>query len=190
MTLADKLELVAETLSEISAYEDLRDYHWDGDHARVQFPRGYLRTLEENRTTFSFIENDDLKDRLAEHIMFRDTLHWIWLKTDIWGIARGMIIKFQLVNLGSILEGIVNSFENNNVSMPKKLQRMCNNGLITEAQREDLSSVWESRDAVHLRLNNVTEVVEFSGENYEFWHRTIGSFISNLHRMHRRGELN
>lgn len=40
-------------------------------------------------------------------MLHRDTLHWLWLKTDIIAHARDMIVKFQLINLGAILEGVV-----------------------------------------------------------------------------------
>lgn len=74
---------------------------------RIKFPRGYLRPFNYYRELFPYIDNAGLLTRIASHLMHRDTLHWLWQKTDVNGDARCMIIKFQLITLASVLEGVV-----------------------------------------------------------------------------------
>ena len=78
---------------------------------RIKFPRGYLRPFNFYRDFFPYIKDSALLTRIVSHLMHRDTLHWLWLKTDIIGDARCMTVKFQLITLASVLEGIVKYLE-------------------------------------------------------------------------------
>jgi len=92
---------------------------------RIKFPRGYLRPFNYYRDFFPYLKDSALLTRIVSHLMHRDTLHWLWLKTDITGDAKCMVIKFQLITLASVLEGAVKFLE----PKPLKKRIICTTGL-------------------------------------------------------------
>lgn len=100
----ERLNQLNEIIASLHEDGDVFSYEIDRTR-RIKFPRGFLRTFGNYRNYFNFINDDLLKNKIIMHMLHRDTLHWIWLKTDIIAQAREMIIKFQLINLAAILEG-------------------------------------------------------------------------------------
>lgn len=170
--------------SMIASLHDPDDvFSYDIDKSRrIKFPRGFLRTFHTYRSFFPYIENAGLKDLICYHMMHRDTLHWLWLKTDIIAHAREMIVKFQLINLASILEALVKYFV---PRMPKKkdnvydrIDKMANNGIIDNPK--ELKNIWESRRSIHLHLSIEAEPMNFSDENYAQWHSALSHWIFKM----------
>lgn len=174
-------DIMNKAIAEIHDVNDVLSYDVD-TNKRIRFPRGFLRTLKVYRSYFSFIEDTIIKDRVAKHMMHRDTLHWLWLKTDIAADAREMIVKFQLINLASILEATVKNLK---PKMPKKKDNVYER--IDLLQEEDiisnggeLKALWAARNTIHLHLSGGKEEVKFSDENYKAWHRAMGKMIEDL----------
>jgi hypothetical protein len=115
--------------------------------------------------------------------MHRDTLHWLWLKTDLYGDARFMVVKFQLVTLASVLEGVV---KNLIPKVPKKLDnvyyridQLQSKGLITNGV--DLKQLWSDRNSIHLHLDKYEDnPVNYTDENYRKWHEAMRIFMFDL----------
>ena len=169
-------------LASLHSKEDVYSYKKDSER-QIEFPRGYLRTMDENRSFFTFIKNKELKTKIASHLMHRDTLHWLWLKTDIWGYARDMIIKFQLINLGAILEAVIKYLK---PELAKKdvytiIDQLAADGLITNPK--ELKDLWAARKSIHLHLTGNVEKVDFSDENYVLWHSALGKMIEDLNKF-------
>jgi hypothetical protein len=152
---------------------------------RIEFPRGFLRTFNFYREIFSFLETSELKEKVVQHMMHRDTLHWLWLKTDIIADARKMVIKFQLINLASILEGTVKfltpEMAEKKYNVYDRIDRLQNEGLISNGQ--DLKKLWQARRSIHLHLEVQDDPIDFNDINYKAWHSALSIMISDLKKM-------
>jgi len=150
---------------------------------RIKFPRGYLRPFNFYRDFFPYISDSALLTRIVSHLMHRDTLHWLWLKTDIAGDARCMIIKFQLITFASVLEGIVKYLE---PKTPKKDNNMYFRiGLLEEKKlitnAKELKQLWADRNSIHLHLDKFEKSpVEYTDSNYKLWHKAMKQLIHDL----------
>jgi len=119
-------------------------------------------------------------------MLHRDTLHWVWLKTDIIAHARNMIVKFQLINLGAILEGVVKHLK---PEMAKKdvytvIDQLAEEGLLSNPK--ELKELWKARKSIHIHLTGDVEEVNFSDENYILWHSALGKMIEDLNNNYNR----
>lgn len=166
-----------------SLHDDGDVYSYDLDKSKmINFPRGFLKTLSTNRSFLSFLNNKKIIENIAQHMMHRDTLHWLWLKTDISADARGMIIKFQLINLASILEAIV---KNLYPYMPKskddvynRIDKLENEKFISNAI--NLKKLWEARRSIHLHLTEEKDRITFTDAKYIAWNKSISKLIKEL----------
>ena len=138
--------------------------------------------MAQNRAFFPFVQNDELNNKLASHMMHRDMLHWLWLKTKIWGYARHMVVKFLLINLGSILEAVVKHLTDGvvrtNAPTYDHIDYLQGEGRITNGA--DLKRLWADRKSIHVHLTGDVDEVEFSDGNYQLWHSAMGKMIEDL----------
>lgn len=180
MTKED-LDKLNQLLSELQSRDDLYSYEIKKDY-RIEFPKGYFRSMDGHRSYFSFINDKQLKTKIASHMMHRDTLHWLWLKTDIWGVPRKMIIKFQLINLAAILEAVIKHLkpELAKKDVYKIIDVLAKEGLVSNPV--ELKELWKARKSIHLHLTGDVEDVEFSDENYKLWHSALGNMIVDLNK--------
>jgi len=180
----EELRALNDSIAQLHNDGDALNYEIDPEN-RIKFPRGFLRTLNTQRGFLNFIENDTLKSKIANHMMHRDTLHWLWLKTDVSANAREMVIKFQLINLASILEAIVKYL------LPEMTGARDNvydriDDLKADNQIEnggDLKRLWAARKSIHLHLTGEVENIEFSDVNYRMWHESVSQLIVNLNEV-------
>jgi hypothetical protein len=150
---------------------------------QIKFPRGFLRTFDDYRDYFPYIKDQALLTRIVSHLMHRDTLHWLWLKTDICCEAETMVIKFQLITLASVLEGVVKNLipkaPKNDDSMYWRIDQLQSKRLITNG--DDLKQLWYDRKSIHLHLNEFeANPVSYSDENYRKWHEAMRLFMLDL----------
>jgi hypothetical protein len=177
----EELTKLNELVAKLQSGRDVYNHEIDKE-SQIEFPRKYLRPLENNRSLFPYIKNRELSTKIASHVMHRDTLHWLWLKTDIFGHARQMIVKFQLINFGAILEAVVKYLK---PEMAKKdvyaiINSLSEEGLISNPK--ELKELWKARKSIHLHLTGDVENVEFSDENYKLWHSALGTMINDLRK--------
>jgi hypothetical protein len=177
----DELNELNQSIASLHKEGDVYSYEIDRDR-QIEFPRGFLRSLRTYRSFFPFVEDEILREKIANHMMHRDTLHWLWLKTDIGAWAREMVVKFQLINLASILEAIIKTLK---PKMPGKKDNMYDR--IDALQEEklinnaaELKELWAARNSIHLHLTGNKETVEYSDENYKLWHSAMATLINNL----------
>jgi hypothetical protein len=150
---------------------------------QIKFPRRFLRTFDYYRDYFPYIEDQALLTRIVSHLMHRDTLHWLWLKTDICCDAESMVIKFQLITLASVLEGVVKNLipkaPKKDDSMYWRIDQLQSKGLITNGV--DLKQLWSDRNSIHLHLDKYEEnPVSYTDHNYRKWHDAIRTFMFDL----------
>ncbi len=179
----DKVDLdnLNDAISSLHKNGDVYSYEIDKSR-RIKFPRGFLKTLNSNRSFLSFIDNPKIVENIAKHIMHRDTLHWIWLKTDICSDARSMIIKFQLINLASILEAIVKSIypkmPNKTDNVYDRIDKLHNENRISNPI--DLKNLWDARNTIHLHLIDKNDSISFTDIKYIAWHKSMSILIKEL----------
>ena len=151
---------------------------------RIEFPRGFLRTFNYYRDVFSFLESSDLKEKIVHHMMHRDTLHWLWLKTDITADARHMVIKFQLINLAAILEGVLTSIipemPNRKDNVYDRIDKLSSEKAIVNGL--ELKELWRSRRSIHLHLEVKDDPIDFNDINYKAWHSALSEMIASLQK--------
>jgi len=150
---------------------------------QIKFPRGFLRTFNQYRDYFPYIKDQALLTRIVSHLMHRDTLHWLWLKTDICCEAKSMVIKFQLITLASVLEGVVKNLvpkaPKKDDTMYWRIDQLQSKGLITNGV--DLKQLWSDRNSIHLHLDKYEEnPVSYTDDNYRKWHEAIRTFMFDL----------
>jgi hypothetical protein len=175
------LKKLNESITSLHDENDVYSYEIN-EYKRIDFPRGFLKTLHSNRSFLTFLDNKKIIENIAQHMMHRDTLHWLWLKTDIRGSARGMIIKFQLINLASILEAIVKCLY---PTMPKAKNDVYNRVDKLEIERgisnaNDLKKLWEARKSIHLHLTQEKDRISFTDAKYIAWHKSMATLIKEL----------
>jgi len=166
-------------IKSLHSEDDVYNYVIDKSK-RIDFPRGFLRKLSTYRSFVKFIDNNDIVDNIAQQMMHRDTLHWLWLKTDITADARRMLIKSQLINLASILEGILKGL------YPQKSKKS-NSKIIDQlfldkkiSNKDELKEIWESRNAIHLHEIEKNKSIIFSDSKYITWNKTLATLIKEL----------
>lgn len=180
----EALTRLNDAIASLHAAGDVFSYEIDRAR-RIKFPRGFLRTFDSYRRHFDFIEDDVMKEKIVMHMLHRDTLHWLWLKTDIIAHARMMVIKFQLVNLASILEGIVKHLK---PSMPSKrdnvyhrIEDLAEEGLLRNP--DELKALWAARNSIHLHLDMMDDRLEFSDHSYISWHSSLSQMIQDVNNF-------
>jgi ABC-type taurine transport system ATPase subunit len=97
-----------------------------------------------------------------------------------------MIVKFQLINLGTILEGVVKHLK---PEMAKKdvytvIDQLAEEGLLSNPK--ELKELWKARKSIHIHLTGDVEEVNFSDENYILWHSALGKMIEDLNNNYNR----
>ena len=174
------LSKLNEAIASLHEENDVYSYEIN-ESKRIEFPRGFLRTLATYRLIFPFIENKILLDKIAHQMMLRDTFHWLWLKTDIRSYPRHMLIKSQLINLASILEAIVKYLypvqAQKNVSIYVILDLLSKEKNI---EVESLKMIWKTRNKIHLHITDEVETYKFTDAKYKEWHRAMATFIKEL----------
>jgi hypothetical protein len=180
---AEELRELNDKIASLHKEGDVFSYHVERNR-RIMFPRGFLRSFNTYKGFLGFIEDSNLTNKIVMHMLHRDTLHWVWLKTDIVAHARMMIVKFQLINLASILEAIVKYLK---PDMPKtktsvydRIDILAMEGRISNPT--ELKSLWGSRKSIHLHLTGEVEQVEFSDDNYRTWHSAMRILIEDLNK--------
>lgn len=178
----DELEKLNIAIASLHGENDVASLRIDKTK-QIKFPRGFLRTFDDYRDYFPYIKDQALLTRIVSHLMHRDTLHWLWLKTDICCDAESMVIKFQLITLASVLEGVVKNLvpkaPKNDNTMYWRIDKLQSQGLITNGG--DLKQLWHDRKTIHLHLNEFeVNPVSYSDENYRKWHEAIRLFMLDL----------
>lgn len=167
-------------IKSLHAAGDVYSYEIDKSN-RIDFPRGFLKTLNSNRSFLSFLNNKKVIENIAQHMMHRDTLHWLWLKTDISANAREMVIKFQLINLASILEAIVKTIypkmPNKKDDVYNRIDKLKNEKNISNST--DLKKLWEARKSIHIHLIE-EDNISFTDAKYISWHKSLATLINEL----------
>jgi hypothetical protein len=164
-------------LQEIQDYCALQNQRWNAvPAARVRFPRGFLRTAEEQRSRLPFVTDRALKDNLAYTLMLSDTILWLRLRTDITATAGEMLVKLTVFLVGTLCESITKNFLHGRCGRNFKGRNefLVAEGTISQALADDLDWVWDTRNNMHLfQLEEREYDNQYNDACYE---RCVGTF--------------
>ena len=128
---------------------------------RVRFPRGFLGTVGQHSKKYSWIEKEVLKRNLSYQYIFYDVLRWVSNRTDVSGTASEMIYKHAIVVISSIAEGLLaaaaNQLDYVEGKFPKRLKHLLTDEIITQKLHDELTWMWDARQAVHVHIVNDLE---------------------------------
>jgi len=128
---------------------------------RVRFPRGFLGTVGQHSKKYSWIEKEVLKRNLSYQYIFYDVLRWVSNRTDVSGTASEMIYKHAIVVISSIAEGLLaaaaSQLDYAEGKFPKRLKHLLTDEIITQKLHDELTWMWNARQAVHVHIVNDLE---------------------------------
>lgn len=132
---------------------------------RVRFPRGFINTARVFRDLYP-CRSSRIGDQVAYTMQFQDVLRWLLNRTDLRITAKQMVVKYGIVCLVSVIEGLVfDKLRSRKITPSKKLRtnlrKLRDAGFIREATYALLDRIRQKREKLHLHL------YEASGEQYE-----------------------
>lgn len=182
--LAAAVTKAGDLLQEIQNYVK-RDF---SKSAKIRFPRGYMRFASEARTRLGFLDNSHLKSNISYTMLLSDVQHWLLVRTDLYGIAKEMVIKLQIFLLGSIVESATKVFLKGKCggNYAKRTEYLEDCGIISEQLHTDLDWLWELRNKMHLFQLDNTEWLstDYTIENHN---RAVRAFKALLEALNNAG---
>ena len=151
--LKDAVEKVGGLLQQIHDYCDTKGKNYaEFAEAKVRFPRGFIRPAKLQRARLPFIKDKALAKNLSYTLILSDVLLWLVIRTDLWGIPKGMLIKLNLFLVGSMCESITKDYLKGSCgkNFEKRTGYLADNEIITPMLKEDIDWVWEARNKMHL----------------------------------------
>jgi hypothetical protein len=126
--------------------------HADFPAAKVRFPRGFIRTADRQRSRLRFIRDSSLRGNLAYTLILSDTVLWLSLRTDVWGVPLEMLTKLYAFLIGTLCESITKNYLAGRCGQNFKRRNawMLEQGIIDEPLKDDLDWLWDTRNNMHL----------------------------------------
>ena len=160
MSIANDWELVQAVAQAGELIQSIHDYCDRNlrDDAKIRFPRGLIRTADTYRARFPAYLDREKISNCSYAFMFLDVLWWLSSRTDITSVAKQMVLKSAIVNLGTILEaclavpGLPKSRVLSNQSgagVQKRVEHVETRAWISKAECDSLKKLWEHRTNVH-----------------------------------------
>ena len=152
--------------------QEIQSYLGQENHAnaKVQFPRGFIRTASHFRQRLHFLNDKTLLRNVSYALILSDVYRWLLNRTDIAGTAREMIIKEGICLVGSLCESITKDVLTGVVGKKKgykdRTRHLFENGVIDEILRTELDWVWDTRNNEHLFLVEIREHEHYKLSDY------------------------
>ena len=90
----------------MSLFNRAKELYSSGCKQFIEFPRGVLKTVRDNRIRLEFLNNDVLERNIAYSLLLIQTLHWLLDYFNIDLVARQMLYKDIIAATGDIIESI------------------------------------------------------------------------------------
>ena len=165
-----ELALTAEVVGR--KLQEIQDYLGQDSHssAKMRFPRGYIRTAEHFRSQLLFVGDRDVRDNLAYALILTDLYRWMTNRTDLFGIAKEMVLKSGIVLSGSICETLAvnytDYFIGRTCRFKRRCERMVDAGIIDDEIRVELHWLWDTRSAIHICDIDGREYAKYKTADY------------------------
>ncbi len=153
-------------------FREIQNYLGDSDHdlGKIKFPRRYVRTATYYRNRLPFINELHVRDNLAYALIQTDVYRWLTNRTDLFGVAREMIIKSGIALLGSVCETIAvvatRGIIGRKHSFCQRCTRMVVKNMISQEVCNELQWLWETRAAIHIYQVEDREYEKYSIADY------------------------
>ncbi len=138
---------------------------------KIRFPRGFINTAGTYRARFR-CRRKGIGDNVAYTLQFHDVLRWILQRTDLGITAQRMVIKYGIVSIVSVIEGLIyDSLTSHRLVVSKKLRsnlkKAKDAGIISLVTFGLLQEVLRKREKIHLHLYEIsgTETYDLSDWN-------------------------
>jgi hypothetical protein len=137
----------------------------DGTGGVVAFPRGYLPTVGSMIGGLTWISNHTVARNLCYHVIFGEVLRWLLNRTDLYGVARGMVMKHLIALMGTIAECLtveaMKKLGHGTRNFGKRIAHLLKDSVIDEPTHDALIWLWDARAAIH-----VYEVTDLEADKY------------------------
>jgi len=164
-------------------------HHVERPDAKVRFPRGFIRPANLQRRRLPFVENPALKDNLAYTLILSDTILWLRLRTDLWGIPKEMLTKLYVFTIGTIVESITKEYLEGicGKNFKKRNEFLVDQQVVTPELASDLDWLWDTRNRMHLFQ---LDAPEYENDYNKTCHRRcVETFRSLLSSLAAKGRL-
>lgn len=168
--------------------QEIHDYtqREQRDDAKINFPRGLIRTADFYRNQCPGYLIERQRSSCAYGFMYLDVLWWLSWRTDISNIAKEMVIKSAIITLGSILEAVL-TIPREGIFAPAskagvklRLNQAQTRGWINEEERDDLKTLWDHRNNVHLRLLDTHEFAKYRTDHFNQPANALATLMQSL----------
>lgn len=157
--------------------------HSDIPDARVRFPRGFIRPAAAQRARIQFIQGEILRDNIAYTLILSDTVLWLALRTDLWGVPKQMLVKLHVFLIGALCESITRDYLHGicGKNFARRAQFLLDKEVINEKTHEDLVWLWDVRNRMHLWDLDGTEYnYAYDQDCHRRANRALRTLLSNL----------
>jgi hypothetical protein len=156
-------------------------------HARVRFPRGFIRTASELRATLPQLGTEVQRRNASYALMTLDVFRWLVVRTDLSGAALSMIVKEGTSLIGALCEWLTKEGTRGHASnrpYAARTQKLVELGHIDASLKVELDWVWDIRCNEHLHEVASLEHVMYSKEHYNRALRAYRKLRDALVKLH------
>jgi len=179
-----------ELLQRIQDYCESIGLNWaQCKEARVRFPRGFIRPARLQRSRVPFVRDQALKDNIAYTLILSDTVLWLMLRTDLWGVPREMLTKLYVFLIAAVCESITKDYLLGvcGKSFKRRNEYLLSQGIIDPELKDDLDWLWDTRNRMHLfKLKEREYRSDYTDECHE---RCVRTFRALLAALKARGRI-
>ena len=135
------------------------------EFARVNFPRGFLRSAAYHRKRMPLGLDPLLLHNISYSLMTLDVFRWMIVRTDIAGTAQSMVIKRAISILAEIIETIVKTYSGKRRFDPA-VDWLKKHEVVDDECMEKLKHIWRLRSSIHLWEAKVLEHNRYKTDDY------------------------
>lgn len=190
MTIESEVQLKAAVAKVDILLQEIQDYCHSKDataieytEAKVRFPRGFIRPAAAQRARLPFVKDATLVKNLSYTLILSDTLLWLVIRTDLWGIPKEMLIKLNVFLLGSMCESITKDYLKGicGKNFEGRTKHLADTKIITSKLKDEIDWVWEVRNKMHLFQLEDTEY--YNDYSMETNRRAVTAFRGLLNAL-------
>jgi hypothetical protein len=112
------------------------------------------------------MDDNTLKRNLCYHLLFSDVLRWLLNRTDLNGVAKGMVVKHIIALMGAVVESLtiaaMRQLGQGKRNYAKRVEYLHAHEFTDAELRDELMWLWDARSSVH-----VYEVTNLELDAYE-----------------------
>jgi hypothetical protein len=154
---------------------------------KIRFPRGFIGTAETYRRSYP-CRVRAIANNVAYTLQFHDVLRWLLRTTDLDITAKEMVIKYGIVSVVSVVEGLAHDallsrgVKNSPKTLKKTIEQLVTQGRITADLANALQTVRKKREKIHLHLYKGSGKETYEINDWNFAVGVLQRFATELRR--------